>query len=144
MNLLAELAEVSKINLYKKFCETYKKNPDTELIIFGAGDQGLLAAALLKENDMMPAYFCDNNLDKQGMKIKNIPVISHQQLVDLNGSIMVVVNDTYRHEKKRQLLQMGISLDKIWMIDFFNPLFKNFTYDYIAQNHEASGMIVGK
>lgn len=136
MNLLAELSEVSKVNLCKSFCEEYKKNPDTKIIIFGAGDGGMFAVAILTENNMKPSYFCDNDVAKQGMLIKNTVVIAPEEITNLAGNIMILNTDSYRHEKEDQLLALGVDRRNIWSFDLFNPFYKKLTYDYLEKNRQ--------
>ena len=128
-------------NLFEQFCEMYRKHPETKIIIFGAGNQGILTALELQEQHIAPYAFCDNDAGKRGTKIKGIPVIGVTDLAALPGEIAVVNNDSYRREKKAQLISAEIAAERIFSFDVLNPLFKKMTRSYIeAHTNEFRGV----
>lgn len=129
------LAKTTQENLYEKFLSKYNHNKDQKIIIFGAGDQGMLTAALLKENGIPIWRFCDNNPDLRGHTVKNIEVILPEDLLSLDREYIIINNDSYRIEKKNQLLAIGISEDSIYTFDVFNPLFKGLTRKYVEEHY---------
>lgn len=134
MNLEA-LKNIGKNNLFDSFVARYRENQQMKVIIFGAGDQGMMTAMLLKENGIIPYCFCDNDIQKLNTQIKGLPVITPKAILSLGKNIAVINNDSYRHEKKEQLLLLGIPQDVIWMFDVFNPLYKGFTRQYMEEHY---------
>lgn len=132
-----QLRDLPQHSLFDDFCAAYRTYPAMKIIVFGAGDQGMLTALLLKENDMPPYAFCDNSTAAHGTRIKGLPVIAPADILTLDGEYAVVNNDSYRDEKRAQLLALGIPTEKIWTFDAFNPLFKDFTRAYVEM-HEAA------
>lgn len=125
-------------NLFEQFCEMYRKHPETKIVIFGAGNQGILTALELREQHIAPYAFCDNDAGKRGTKIKGIPVIGVTDLAALPGEIAVVNNDSYRREKKAQLISAEIAAERIFSFDVLNPLFKKMTRSYIEAHTNIS------
>ena len=130
------LAKITQENLYEKFLSKYNHNKDQKIIIFGAGDQGMLTAALLKENGIPIWRFCDNNPDLRGQTLKNIEVILPEDLLSLDREYIIINNDSYRIEKRNQLLAIGIPEDNIYTFDVFNPLFKGLTRKYVEDHYQ--------
>lgn len=130
------LSQLTQENLYEKFLSKYNQNKAQKIVIFGAGDQGLLTAALLKENGIPIWRFCDNNPDLRGQTVKNIEVILPEDLLSLDREYIIINNDSYRIEKRNQLLAIGIPDDNIYTFDVFNPLFKGLTRKYVEDHYQ--------
>lgn len=69
---------------------------EANLILFGAGGNGLLA--LRKYGKERVAYFCDNNVEKQGTQIEGITVISFPKMVELHRSGYIIMVTPVRNE----------------------------------------------
>lgn len=130
------LEKYSGMNLFESFLARYTENKNIRVIIFGVGDQGMLNALLLKEKGVSIYAFCDNNETTWGTVVKGVQVISPNDLIGMLPELVVINNDSYRDEKKEQLLHLGIPEDNICSFDVLNPVFKNFTKEYIEQ-HKA-------
>lgn len=130
------LSQLTQENLYEKFLSKYNQNKAQKIVIFGAGDQGMLTAALLKENGIPIWRFCDNNPDLRGQTVKNIEVILPKDLLSLDREYIIINNDSYRIEKRNQLLAIGIPDDNIYTFDVFNPLFKGLTRKYVEDHYQ--------
>lgn len=129
------LDKMPKENLYEDFIRKYNENRNQKIIIFGAGDQGMLTSALLKENGIPVWRFCDNNRDLRGHIVKGIDVILPEDLLGINGEYIIINNDSYRKAKRKQLLALGIKDENICTFDVFNPLFKGLTREYVEKHH---------
>lgn len=129
-----DLAAIPLDNRFDKFLERYRQNTNTIVVIFGCGDQGMLTAALLKENCISVQYFCDNNNSLYGQFVKGIEVIAPATLTKLAGEYIVINNDSYRDAKKIQLLELGIAAENIYTFDALNPLFKGMTRQYVEDH----------
>jgi methyltransferase, fkbM family len=132
-----QLRDLPQRSLFDDFRAAYEAHPEMKIIVFGAGDQGMLAALLLRENDMPPYAFCDNNIALHGTEVKGLPVIAPSDIPKMAGDYAVINNDSYRAEKRTQLLDLGVPDENIWTFDVFNPLFKDFTRSYIEEHEEA-------
>ena len=121
-------------NLFDNFLERYAATKDSKVIVFGVGDQGMLNTLLLREKGVQIYAFCDNDEAKWGTIVKDAPVISPAELKKLLPNLFVINNDSYRESKKAQLLELGIPEQCICTFDVFNPVFKNFTKEYIGDN----------
>lgn len=130
------LAALPRRSLFDDFCAAYRAHPEMKIIVFGAGDQGMLTALLLRENDMPPACFADNDAARYGTQVKGLPVIAPADIPKMTGEYAVINNDSYRREKRAQLLTLGVPAENIWTFDVFNPLFKDFTRAYV-EAHQA-------
>lgn len=63
--------------------------------IFGAGSLGKTVCRYLLENDISVDFFCDNNMEKDGIEEevngRRIPCISHFQLEKLKNQVFIIV-----------------------------------------------------
>ena len=59
------------------------KNNSTPVVLFGAGDLGVLAYHALKKLDIKVDVFCDSNPKKQGKYFFEINIISPEELAIL-------------------------------------------------------------
>lgn len=128
------LFRLPRTNCFENFLEAYNNNG--KVIIFGAGDQGLLTAALLQENGIAVWRFCDNNPQLIDKNVKGIKTIMPDQLSSVDGDYLIINNDSYRQSKKEQLLAMGVAENKIYTFDVLNPLFKELTREYVEKNKD--------
>ena len=130
------LAKTTQENLYEKFLSKYNQNKVQKIVIFGAGDQGMMTLALLQENGIPVWRFCDNNPDLRGQSVKNIEVILPEDLLTFDKNYIIINIDSYRKEKREQLLAIGIPEDNICTFDIFNPLFKGLTPKYVEEHYQ--------
>lgn len=119
-----------KQSLFQKFCTHYKAKHHP-VILFGAGDQGLGQKKYLESIGIPVAAFCDNDTQKQGTVLKEVPVISLNEVVAWNKPVEIIVNDSYYKEKFAQLTALNNPLLHTWRFDLFSPIFKHFDQAYI-------------
>ena len=70
--------------------EKIKQN-STPVILFGAGDLGMLAYYALKKRNINIKHFCDSNKKKQGKFFFNIKIISPEELAELDKNIPIFI-----------------------------------------------------
>lgn len=119
---------------FELFLERYQNTSPVRVIIFGAGDQGFLALKLLKENGVEIYAFCDNDPNKQGTTIKELPVLAPNELKHMEQEVFVIINDSFYKEKQEQIKQLNMSHIHTFRFDVFNPLFKGFTKKYVLDH----------
>lgn len=90
------------------------------VIIFGAGKQGEKAFAYLKQKSIKIIAFCDNDQNKQNGSLRDVKVISFDELIAANSSdVMIVICSNYEREIKRQLLEHNVyNFISVSQIDF--------------------------
>ena len=86
---------------------------DKRVVLFGAGNEGVCAVDILKNNKIFPICFCDNY--KQGVEPKTgLPIISTDELLnDYSDAIILVTAIGYAAEVVDGLKKLGINEDKI-------------------------------
>ena len=70
------------------------KNNSTPVVLFGAGDLGVLAYHALKKLDIKVDVFCDSNPQKQGKYFFEIKIISPEELAKMSRDIAVFICNT--------------------------------------------------
>lgn len=90
--------------------------------VFGAGNYGKCAVEFLMDYDIVPCALFDNNAELWGSTIYGLPVYAPgeiNKLANVDGAVFMIANKLHRDEIKEQLLNMGISEDKLF---FWNVL----------------------
>lgn len=86
----------------------------TNLILFGSGALGKELCTTLQSNGIYPTCFCDNDANKVGSTICNVPVISFEELKNSNkGSIIIITVQKYLSRIFNQLLGNGFNSNNI-------------------------------
>ncbi|MBR6537467.1 MAG: 4Fe-4S cluster-binding domain-containing protein [Lachnospiraceae bacterium] len=80
--------------LFKDVPKTDFKSYSGNIVIYGAGFQGLLAAHLLKKQGVDVICFADQNKEKQGKTYFNLPIISPEEM-GLNYSKTLIIVTPY-------------------------------------------------
>ena len=89
----------------------FEKLKGKRVVLFGAGNEGICAAYILKENGVVPVCFCDNY--KEGDRV-GLPIISTDTLIKDYGDAMIVVTAIgYMPEIIVELKRLGISEERI-------------------------------
>ena len=70
------------------------KNNSTTVVLFGAGDLGVLAYHALKKHNIKVDLFCDSNPKKQGKFFFNTKIISPEELDKMNRDTAVFICNT--------------------------------------------------
>lgn len=105
------------------------KNMDP-VVIFGAGNGGMIVKWMLEDFGVPIRAFTDNNKSKWGTLQDGLPVIAPEALRDSGSSI--VIASTWENEIAEQLHTMGIS-DRIigkehFMYEYFQGCAEEFSY----------------
>lgn len=114
---------------YRREIEDCKKRNQKELfrivdkyeehIIFGAGSDGSNLHAFLKENGKeKTAAFSDNAEEKWGLVLNGIPIIEPKEIMGKYENVLVIIASMlYSEEIRRQLSEMGIQGEHIYLCD---------------------------
>ena len=94
-----------------------------KVIIFGASTMGEIASIYLRKKYNI-INFCDNDKNKQGMKLNDITIISPEELEKLGAK--VIVASEYESEIFEQLLTMNIDSIEFFRLPFANSSGKGF------------------
>lgn len=86
-----------------------------KIVIFGTGNAGRAIYRTFK-NDYKIIYFIENNKNLQNSKYDSIPIKYVNEIVNLNFD-KVAVAGVWADEMINQLIDLGISKDKIWFIE---------------------------
>ena len=70
-------------------------NRENITVIYGAGIVGRMTLEALQQNDIKVDFFCDGSENKQKIKVKNIKVISPEDLDKLDKEINIFVSIQY-------------------------------------------------
>ena len=100
------------------------KHRKKSVVIFGAGLNGRRVLGICK-NQVEVEFFCDNDLDKQGMKIDGIEIVSLKKLLDSRGkdNYVVIVSPKYACEQiVVMLLNEGIKEENIYRYIEYAPM----------------------
>lgn len=117
LHLLIESAEKYAKKIYDE--ETKKQQSVDwlkihDVVIFGAGTYGTNAYKLLRNWGIEVCAIVDNDSKKWGTVMKGCVIKSLKQcLKDNNNVFFIIANSKYKIEIKEQLLENGISRDKI-------------------------------
>ncbi len=80
---------------FSDFTRIVPKNSDKLIVIYGAGIVGRMTLEALNQKNIKVDFFCDGSLNKQKIKIKNIDVLSPEQLDKLDKEINIFVSIQY-------------------------------------------------
>lgn len=81
-------------------------------VVFGVGSSASGVFALLISRNQQVIAFADNNKDKQGSTIFGLPIVSPEQLQQMEFSKIVIASQ-YFSEIKQQLLELEIPSEKV-------------------------------
>ncbi|MFS0555847.1 class I SAM-dependent methyltransferase [Brevibacillus sp. 179-C9.3 HS] len=92
------------------------------IVIFGAGQNGVLLNKYLQNNGVAVKYFCDTNPEKQGITIDGVLCISFEELCKYKDEVIVFVSpnnatDIYKILKDNGFSQV-VSSDEMKLIRF--------------------------
>ncbi|WP_027087254.1 class I SAM-dependent methyltransferase [Cohnella panacarvi] len=84
------------------------KKPDY-IVIYGAGQNGLLLMQYLMSANIEVNYFCDNSPSKQGTLIRGIPCLSIEQLCSHKDNALVFVSPYHSEDMMKDLERLQFS-----------------------------------
>ncbi|MCM1038076.1 MAG: hypothetical protein NC434_02050 [Ruminococcus sp.] len=90
--------------------DTYLKQDNTKLVIFGAGRSGRKVYDFLEQNNKAQniKYFCDNNDKLCGKKIGNVEIVCPTQVIRSEVEYHFLVSGDYADEIVMFLMKNGI------------------------------------
>lgn len=97
--------------------EDMKQHIHGRVYIFGAGNMGKECRQLLQQNHIRIRGFIDNNKAMWGKMLEGYPVISPSE-IDIENDVVVITVMQYEEEIKKQLIQMGMRIDRMIMFRF--------------------------
>lgn len=97
------------------------------VVIVGAGYAGVDMLALLRENNIEPLCFFDNDEKRQGEYINGILIVKPQKKENVGLYIICVRDEKMRKELYEQLLLVGISSKYIVIQQYISR-----TYEYLS------------
>lgn len=81
----------------------YKRNlrvsEGESLVCFGAGEVGERFATLCEKENIKISYFCDNDSKKWGTEFFGVPVISFEEVLQKNETLVFVISNVRYHEE---------------------------------------------
>jgi len=99
----------------------FERLKDKQIVLFGAGNEGVCAVDIFRKNGITPDCFCDNY--KQGEKI-GLPIISTTELATHYKDAMIIITAIgYMDEIIAELTKIGIKKEQI-ITDFRTHLYK--------------------
>ena len=116
---ILDYPEVELVKMYEKVVnEGFKqrigtdieslKKRDTDIILFGCGDDGRRALDILRILELKVRCFCDSNPLIWGQSIDGVDVISPKELQKKRGITVIITSSKYHNEIRAQLDDMGI------------------------------------
>ena len=94
---------------------------NNRVVLFGAGNEGVCAAYILKQHGITPICFCDNF--KQGDK-SGLPIISIDELIrNYSDAIIIITAIGYADDIIKELKRRGIGEERI-ITEFKSHLYK--------------------
>ncbi len=93
-----------------------------KIVLFGAGKYGsVILAALKREGIISVRCFCDNNNKSIGRFIDGLEIISPQDALEqYPDACFVITPKDYENEILRQLVHMGVQIEKIVIFNIKN------------------------
>lgn len=108
-----------------------------QIILYGAGRRGAVAAHCLKKKGIDFVCFCDSDEKKQGEVMYGYPVISPEELKKTYPDAMIIVTSIHYHFICRELQQEGFKKIYSSVFLFLEIDFDGFSYyspEYMARN----------
>jgi len=103
---------------------------DKDLILFGCGRWGGFYLDLINSYRIgKPVAFCDNNQEVVGKTFKQLPVVSVEDAVRNENAVFVITSHDYRASMKKQLLDMGIAEERIFLYAYTTKIFGDQYFD---------------
>lgn len=111
-NLLNSVESI-KTNREREVSFLTKHLKGKQVAIFGCGNYGMEAFALLTENQISVEYFMDNNDSLWGKRVNGREIRNPNDVVILKEEFFLIANENYWKEMKEQLLKLGCDESKI-------------------------------
>lgn len=93
--------------------ETYNLIKSNPVILYGAGEFGIVAAKILIQFGIIPAYFCDKK--KAGIETQTgLRIISPQELFGYGDLNIIIVSEKFNREIRQDLKTIGVDMNKVF------------------------------
>lgn len=118
-NMFAEIQVDNTEVITERLCKTDR------IIVFGTGHIWDFCKDNVKDiyKRVQIVAFADNSKEKQGGTIDGVPIISPEEINNLNYEYIMIATDIYRNEIYGQLInQIGVDKNKILFFDMFMVL----------------------
>lgn len=116
-------------NQNKDFFANFQSLREKKIVIFGAGQRGGTLLSLFRNVEIEASYFCDNNPEKWGKELNQVPILSFLDLLQVENkeSILVFISlntfDSLYPEIELQLKEGNFSsvlspqeVERIWFV----------------------------
>lgn len=108
----------------ERLCRQLEPLQGEKCVIFGCGQYGKLAHALLKKNEIGDVCaFCDNDPKLQGKFMQNLQILQPMEAVKKYPNAKYLIpSKKYLHEIKEQLLTFGVDVSNVCSVEFENDM----------------------
>ena len=126
----------------KLFLSRLKHSKAERLILFGAGGWGeALHDELIRRGFSRPIYFADNDSTKQGLRLKDKPILCPQE-INHHTDIVVITTISAGDQVSNQLENMGFSRDVSYFevmhsLDYQYPFYVMDFYKKFVEDFEG-------
>ncbi len=110
-----------------------------KLVLFGGGATSDFIFNVFKEQyGIIPSFFCDNNIEKQGTIICGIPVISFDELCRMRGKVLIyITTQLYYSIIHKQLTDASFSEEHILGYDMIPQFSWETDYKEFINSHRG-------
>lgn len=131
------IADILKLNEEWKMEWERLKHTDLPIVLFGAGCTSNHILKVFRKKNIEPVCFCDNNIKKQNDKIDSLEVLSLYDVVTRYADCkFYITTQLYYCEIKRQLLDIGVSDERIVKYDLICQFEWEYNYQSFIKDYE--------
>ena len=112
----------------------FKTFQNQKIILFGAASRGkrVLNNLVWAGFDKKLILFCDNNPDKSGKMIFDVPIISVNELIKFSSDIPIIISSSMFNEIKIQLLTLGFTnVHYFHNLLFSDQIFEKYNLEFL-------------
>jgi hypothetical protein len=114
-------AKEKQVERESNFVNWLKENADMKISVFGGGNYGYMAHAMMKKNGFINDYFIDNNKDLWGKTLDGVIVTGPEKILENKDAVAVVIaNALYADAIKKQILSYKVPKERIFVFGGFN------------------------
>ncbi len=114
-------AKEKQVERESNFVNWLKENADMKISVFGGGNYGYMAHAMMKKNGFINDYFIDNNKDLWGKTLDGVIVTGPEKILENKDAVAVVIaNALYADDIKKQILSYKVPKERIFVFGGFN------------------------
>lgn len=110
--------EITIQSFLARICEKLERIDEQDIVIFGIGIRGLRIVDILMQNKNNITAICDNSQTNQGTYLHGLKIVSVKEAVkEFPGAVYIITSNKFRKEMLNQLLNEGIKIDNIVIIE---------------------------